>query len=150
MVLTNKGAAPICNANADQPKFPAIPPTLFNFVTPDAKNPQSVAQAILQLQTALTALTHPTPPQNNLPPNVGAALGGGGGGGGGTLGFGGGGKKPPAPPPDNSWTEVDRSTENVKVVNPDDDSQFVIVKEIVSITMKRNSTGETFTLKRDG
>jgi hypothetical protein len=145
----NKGAAPICNANPDQPTFPAVPPTLFNFVPPDANNPQSIAQAILQLQHALAALSNPAKPTNvapALPMGGGAGAGSGGKGG----GLGGGAKQPPQPPPDNQWQEKSRSTENVKVVNPDDDSQFVIVKEIVSITMIKPSTGDTFTLNRDG
>jgi hypothetical protein len=146
----NKGAAPICNANPDQPRFFSPNPSVFNFTPPNINSPESIIQTIIQLQRALTPLVNP-PTANNLPPNAPASAGGSGSGAGGGAGggLGGGGKKPPAPPQDNTWQETGRVTQNVKVVNPDDDSQFVIIKEIVSITMTRPSTGETFTLKRD-
>jgi hypothetical protein len=151
-MAASTGVAPICNAPPSPEKFPVTTPTIFNFTPPNIRSPESVIQAILQLQQALQALANP-PPNAPLTSNQPSSSTGGGGGGlpgtgGGGVRFGGGGRAP-TPLPDNMWQETGRNTQNVKVVNPDDDSQFVIVKEIVSITMTRPSTGETFTITRD-
>ncbi len=137
----NTGVAPICNAKAEPPVFTSVPPALPKFSVPDATNPHSLAKAIQQLQIALGAITNAAQPANNTTP--GSPVGGPGGG----VGGGGGGKQPPKDP--NEWKETDRTTQNVKVVNPDDDSIFVVVKEIVSITFTRESTNEKITIKRD-
>jgi hypothetical protein len=142
----NTGAAPICNGNPDQPKFKAPAPTLFNFSPPTTSEPGSVVTSIFQLQQALTDITNPAA-ATNLPATTPAAAGGAGKGAGAKST--GGGKKKKNQPTDDEWREKSRKTENVKVVNPDDDSQFVIVKEIVNLVFERTSTGETITIKRD-
>lgn len=139
----NTGVAPICNAKAEPPVFTPAAPPLPKFSTPNVNNPKSIVQAIMQLQQALTALTTPPAPNNTTP---GSPIGGIAGPGGG-VGGGGGGK--PKQPPDDQWRERSRVTQNVKVVNPDDDSQFVVVKEIVQIIFERPISGETITLTRD-
>lgn len=140
-----KGVAPICNAPPEQPQFISKPPVFFRFTPPTADIP-SLTQAVLHLQQAVQALTNQSPPPNNTVPGFPAGQSGAGGGGG-VPGFGRGGGGQPQE--DNNWTERSRQTENVKVVNPDDDSQFIIVKEITSITFERISTGEIITIKRD-
>lgn len=40
------------------------------------------------------------------------------------------------------WAEVDRQTEDVRVENPDDKDQYVIIRRINSLTMRNTSTGE--------
>jgi hypothetical protein len=47
-----------------------------------------------------------------------------------------------------SFIESGRVTQLVKVFNPDDDSQFVIVERINAVTFKDPLTGITFTWKR--
>lgn len=47
-----------------------------------------------------------------------------------------------------TWFETDRQTEVVKVVNPDDDTQFVTFERINSITMTNSSTNESLTWTR--
>jgi hypothetical protein len=137
----NTGVAPICNAKPEQPNFNSLLPATPRFSMPNFHNPRSLAAAILQLQQAVAALSGSSPPANNT--IGGSPIGGPGGG----VAGGGGGKQ--VPPDPNDWSETGRVTENVKVVNPDDDSQFVIVKEIVSITFERSSTGEKIVIKRD-
>jgi len=96
----------------------------------------------MALQLALQSLANQIPPNNTVNGfPVGSTSGGGGSGGGGN--------RPKNPSEPDQWRESDRQTQNVKVVNPDDDSQFVIVKEIVSITFERDSTGEQIVIKRD-
>jgi len=40
------------------------------------------------------------------------------------------------------WVETNRETEDVKIQNPEDEQQYVMVKRVKSITL-RNSDGET-------
>jgi len=47
-----------------------------------------------------------------------------------------------------AWEEVSRRKEKIRVENPDDSSQFVMVEVINSITMRNKSTGELWTWKR--
>lgn len=55
----------------------------------------------------------------------------------------------PQPKPTKSnWTETSRATESVKVVNPNDDTQYIIFQRINSITFKDNTTGSTFVWTR--
>ena len=148
-MANTKGVAPICNAPPEQPTFLSKPPTFPHFSPPSADNIPSLVQSILHLQMAFQAITNQQTVVNNTI-NGFPATGGGvaAGGGGGVPGFGrGGGGSPNQITSD--WTETSRQTQNVKVVNPDDDSQFVIVKEITSITFTRDATGEQFTIKRD-
>ncbi len=44
------------------------------------------------------------------------------------------------------YVEVDRVTQKVKVVNPDDDTQFVIVERLTSVTFLDKLTGTTIQL----
>ncbi len=144
-MANTKGVAPICNAPPEQPSFFTKPPISPNF-SPPAANFPSLVQSILHLQMAFQTLTNQSVVNNTI---NGVPTGTPGfGGGGGVPGFGRGGGGSPNQETDN-WKEQSRQTQNVKVVNPDDDSQFVIVKEITSITFTRESTGETITIKRD-
>lgn len=52
-------------------------------------------------------------------------------------------KSPPA-----RWTEAGRTTEKVKVYNPDDKTQFVEVERINSLQMKDGITGESWSWNR--
>jgi len=133
--------APICNAKAIQPQFPQTALQIPTFSVPNTGSPL-INLLIAQLQQAFQGLTNQLP-QNNLAANPGGGGGIGGGGGGG------GGKKKPQPKDPDQWQEKSRQTQNVKVVNPDDDSQFVIVKEITQIVFERPSTGEEITIYRD-
>lgn len=46
------------------------------------------------------------------------------------------------------WLEVDRQTEDVRVENPDDSDQYVIIKRINSLTMRNSGTGEVWKWER--
>ena len=137
----NTGVAPVCNALAEPPSFATKPPPLPVYSVPSASNPQSIVRAVQQLQAAVAALAAAIPP-NNVPSIGGFTPSAGGG----VPGFGGTSPQKQAP---NDWTEVSRVTQNVKVVNPDDDSQFVIVKEIVQLIFEHSTTGERIVIKRD-
>ena len=135
------GVAPVCNAPPEQPTFISKAPPFPQFVPPNPNDPVSIIAAIQALQIMMLNITNQIPPNNTID---GTSTGGGQnptGGGGGSP------KKPKKQQQD--WEETDRTTQDVKVVNPEDDSQFVIVKEITSITFKRRNTDETFTLTRD-
>ena len=136
---TNTGVAPICNAKAEPPEFFTKPPRLPHFAVPNERQPRSLVTAIQQLQQALAAITSPVP-VNNTPPI-------GGGFAGGPQGAVGGATSPGQQNQPGQWTEKSRETQNVKVVNPDDDSQFVIVKEIKTLTMENSTTGESIVLR---
>ena len=133
------GVAPICNAPPEQPDFTTKAPPFPQYVPPDPTNPVSIVAAIRALQIMMLNLNNQVPPNNTINGLPGGSGGGGGGGGGGKK------KKPQ----DQEWEETDRQTQLVKVVNPDDDSQFVIVKEITSITFERQATQEKITITRD-
>lgn len=45
------------------------------------------------------------------------------------------------------FTEINRTTKNVKITNPEDDTQFVIVQQITSLTMQDNVTKEKWIWK---
>src|SRR6185369_3788272 len=118
----NLGVAPICNAKAEPP---------------DVSNPKSIIRSIQQLQTAINLITNQVT-VNNVPDLFRPT-----GGQGGQLG-----SSQTSPDQQNQpgdWIETNRVTQNVKVVNPDDDSQFVIVKEVTSITLTNSTTGDTIT-----
>ncbi len=138
----NNGVAPICNAKPAPAVFKTIVPSqALTPVTADTMLP-----AIQQLQTAVAALTKKVPVNNTINALPVAAADTGGGSSDGLLG---GLKKPKKNPDDPQWEETQRNTQNVKVVNPDDDSQFVIVKEITFLEFTNSVTGETITLRRD-
>jgi hypothetical protein len=133
----NLGVAPICNAKAEPPDFSVKPPTLPRFTVPDVSNPKSIIRSIQQLQTAINLITNQVT-VNNVPDLFRPT-----GGQGGQLG-----SSQTSPDQQNQpgdWVETNRVTQNVKVVNPDDDSQFVIVKEVTSITLTNSTTGDTIT-----
>ena len=47
------------------------------------------------------------------------------------------------------WAEESRTTEQVKVYNPDDKSQYITVERINKLTMKDAVTGQTWTWDRN-
>lgn len=165
------GMAPVCNINPPQPPPASTAPYIPSFVQPNVQDPQSIISAITQLQFALIAITG-----NNIPNNVpielsalqvatgksaaggvggGGSAGGGGGGGGSAGGRGGasnsgqGQKSTQNPKTTRSeFIEINRTTKLVKVVNPQNTSQYVMVKQIVALTMFDKVTGETWTWKQ--
>jgi hypothetical protein len=168
MAQGSAGVAAICNAKQTQPTFPTAPPTIVNFTPPTIGDWSSVIQAILQLQWALIPIVNP-PPLNNTLPEITVGLGsgvGGGGSGGGGGGAGGnspgnkgkGNKNPQNNQPQDpnkdkqnssnpvKWEQTNKVTELVKIVNPDDHSQFVIVRRTVTQTFKNPVTKETLTI----
>jgi len=165
MAQGNAGVAAICNAKQTSPDFPVKVPPVVNFTPPTIGDWSSVIQAILQLQWALIPIVNP-PPLNNMLPEISAHGGGGGGFGSGAGGGGAGlnspgnkgkGNKnpknnPPKDPNKNNssnpvkWEQTNKVTELVKIVNPDDDSQFVIVRRTVTQSFKNPATGETLTI----
>lgn len=46
------------------------------------------------------------------------------------------------------WTEASRQTEQVKIYNPNDNTQFIEVERINSLTMKDSATNQTWTWRR--
>ena len=52
------------------------------------------------------------------------------------------------PPPLGRWNQVQRITEQVKVTNPNDPTQFVIIDRINNLVMRDSNTGETWVWKR--
>jgi len=166
MAQGNAGVAAICNAKQTSPDFPVKVPPVVNFTPPTIGDWSSVIQAILQLQWALIPIVNP-PPLNNMLPEISAHGGGGGGGFGSGAGGGGAGgnspgnkgkgnknpknNQPKDPNKKNSsnpvkWEQTNKVTELVKIVNPDDDSQFVIVRRTVTQSFKNPATGETLTI----
>jgi len=135
----NTGVAPICNAKAEEPNFFTQPPRIPHFGIPAANGVSAIPgiiSALQQLQNAVNQITTSGPPQNNVPQIQP------GGGQGGQLG---GTDKHQQQQP-GEWEVTARATQNVKVVNPDDDSQFVIVKETISITVQNSTTGQQIVL----
>ena len=166
MAQGNAGVAAICNAKQTSPDFPVKVPPVVNFTPPTIGDWSSVIQAILQLQWALIPIVNP-PPLNNMLPEISAHGGGGGGGFGSGAGGGGAGgnspgnkgkgnknpknNQPKDPNKKNSsnpvkWEQTNKVTELVKIVNPDDHSQFVIVRRTVTQTFKNPVTKETLTI----
>jgi hypothetical protein len=147
-----------CNAKQTQPSFPTQVPTVGNFTPPTIGDWSSIVQSILQLQWALIPVVNPPPANNTLPetsttPGLGSGAGGGGGGGGSD---GTGNKDPKNTTPKKKkpgnkvkWKQIDKRTQLVKIVNPDDDTQFVIVRRTISQTFENPSTGETLTINPD-
>jgi hypothetical protein len=125
-------SAPVCPISTSQapPSQPgiALPPV------PKAQDLPSAIQAINVLTQIINYLTMPSLPSNNLvlnfttlPPLVKPATA--------AVAL-----QPPKPQAAR-FVEAGRSQETVKVVNPNDDSQFVIVKRVNSITFKDRITG---------
>jgi hypothetical protein len=137
----NTGVAPICNAKAEEPSFFTQPPRIPHFGIPTVGGINAIPgilSALQQLQQAVNQIVTSGPPQNNIPqiPNKP------GSGSGGNLG----GTDKNQQQQQGEWEVTARQTQNVKVVNPDDDSQFVIVKETTSITVENSTTGQRIVL----
>jgi hypothetical protein len=140
-------AAPVCPDNVyRQPAFwpvelqrPPIPVALPTL--------PSVVQVLNQIvQNFNTLITHPLGLGNgaSLPGAPGAIL---------ILGVGQVGAKAAAHTnatggAKGKWVEVARNTEDVRVENPDDSDQYVIVRRINLLKMRNTTTGEEWTFDR--
>ena len=118
--------APVCEiqpvistAQPAPPKVPSIPP---------ATDLASALNAINALAAAMRYVLSHLPPPNPNP-----------------QGSGGGNTQAPAL---GRWNQVNRSTAQVKVTNPQDPSQYVIIDRINSLTMRDSKTGETWVWSR--
>lgn len=49
--------------------------------------------------------------------------------------------------PTGSWTQIGENTTITRVVNPSDDTQFVDVKRVNSVTLQNSATGQIITIK---
>lgn len=114
---------PVCNLNSKldipqptAPTFPQIP------IATDQASTQAAVNAMRQF---LQNMFGDTAGPNNIFFGGGGGQGGGGGGGGG-------GNRPNPQPKPTDFVEVPgtRVTENVRVFNPDDNSQYVDVQQV--------------------
>lgn len=115
---------PVCHippaTSVDQPGPVAIP--AIPPATPNLASLVATVNAMRQVIIFITGQQGPAGPQ-------GAA--------------GGGAKTKPV-----RWTEESRSTEKVKIYNPDDNTQFVEIERINKLTMQDGVTGESWTWSR--
>lgn len=136
---SSTGVAPVCNAIPPKPTFITPVRLIPSFTVPNVNDPQSIIMALVELQTALIAITQP-PPLNNIPngPNQFSSS-----------------TQSSTVHSDNSsskhhdFSESHRVTRNVKVVNPTDSEQYVIVKEIMQLAFKNPATGQKLTWNRN-
>jgi hypothetical protein len=150
MALVNTGVAPVCNAKADQPKFtPKVTP-LGSFIPVSVTDPTSITTAIQQIQQTLTTLTNTTTTNPATLPggSYSGSAGGpsyltGGGYGNNTQD-----KTQNKASKEGKWRETKRVQERVKIVNPDDDSQYVTFRRINKLVFTNSATGETLTWSR--
>jgi hypothetical protein len=125
--------APICSIEPiikpDQPdpsKFPPIPQAT------DLASALRAINALSQIVRNLTGQTGVTVVNNRFVTNIT-------GQGGTTIP-----PKPNKPPPVGRWIQKTITRKDVKITNPDDPSQFVIVSRVQNLTMKDSVTGETW------
>ena len=121
--------APVCliepvisDQQPDEAKFPPIP---------QAVDLASAMRAINTLSGIVRTIIGQVGPSSNT-----GGSGSGGSGGGGS-------KKKPAP--QGRWIQKSITRKDVKVTNPDDPSQFVIVSRVENLTMRDTVTGEAWT-----
>ena len=124
-------SAPVCNVNPPSPAPSGNPPALP--AIPVANDLASVIQAVNAIRQWINSYQKPkvvisgfttTNPNNpNQPSNSGSSN------------------------PQNNFTEVraKRITSQVKVVNPNDSSQYVTVNQITGLTFQDPVTGQTVT-----
>jgi hypothetical protein len=149
------GTAPVCNVNPPTPPPAANAPFIPAFVQPNIQDPQSIIAAIQQLQYALLAITGNVVPNNvpdqlpinnvavgNPPPGNRVIPGGGGGVGHGSTST----KSPKVQ--QSRFIELSRTNKTTKVSNPQDSSQFVMVKQVAGLTLRDKVTGETWVWKQ--
>jgi len=110
------------------------PPPLVMPSIPQANDLASALAAINALSTALRYI------QSQLPPNTPNIQGPGG-----MISTN---SKKGGPAKQGRWNQLARVTEQVKVTNPSDSTQFVIIDRIKSLTMKDSVTGETWVWTR--
>ena len=155
--MGNSGMAPVCNVNPPAPPPKSAAPFLPSFTPPSPDNPQSIVAAIIQLQYALIAITGSNVPNNvpvelsplnvvaGNPPPGSLPSGGGSTTTSSSTTTGGSGKKSTNNPKHNygEFIEVPNSRvyKLVKVMNPQNHSQYVMVKQIMHLTMRDKITG---------
>lgn len=133
MTFQNQSVAPSCPISLSE--NPPGQAGLLYPAVPKAMDLPSVLRAVNTITQILQLITGQLPPSSG---GTGKMNTGGGGGAG---------KKKPPQKQTSNWEETNRVTEIVKVVNPDDEDQFVTFKQIKSITMENQNTGEQITLK---
>lgn len=135
---SNTGVAPVCNATPPKPTFTTPVRLIPSFTVPNVNDPQSLVMALVELQTALIAITQP-PPLNNIPngPNQFSSSTQSS-----TV------TSNKSSSRKHDFKEEHRVTRNVKVVNPTDSEQYVIVKEITQLDFKNPATGQKLTWHR--
>lgn len=150
-------AAPVCTIAPPPPTFdssaPQLPSIPIVSINPQAWNvPQSVIKDLQLLAEAINTIRQVVNAMGNrgaAPNNTGGGpLIGGVGGQGIGLSL----KKPPSNQQQRQqrkqgagFKEVNRVVKKVKVVNPDDKEQYVIINQIVSLTLRDPVSGLTWT-----
>lgn len=118
----------------------SIPP--INTSNGAAAQMASMAEAIAALTYNIQLLSGQLQQRDNGNGNTNQGSGAPGPGKGGSA------PRPPNPSKQSRFAEVNRTTEKVKVTNPDDDSQFVEFNQINTLTMVDTITGETWSWNR--
>jgi hypothetical protein len=116
--------APVCHDSRDQVIIQ--PPPKQHPAIPVATDLKSALAAISVLKQIVENLTQPHIDN---------------GGGGQTINT-----TPPVKQP--RWTQATRTTEKVKITNPDDPSQYVEIERIKSLSMKDGITGDSWQWNR--
>lgn len=112
--------APVCNIDAPTPPGSGITSPLVSVPIANGSNNTYVINAIRQAI------------QNIYNQNRSQSSGGGGGGGGGKSALG-------------EFKQTSFQTKVVRVYNPDDDTQWVDVRQVTSVTWKNSTTGQSIT-----
>ena len=131
--------APTCNVN---PNAPVVQPKAVPLPSiPIATDLPSALMALSAIRTILNVSNNANSPQNNVTPYT---------------------VKNPQPtskqqqpgPSSGSktsgFTQTNVVTQDIKVYNPDNKSQYVTVTQITGLTMVNNVTGETWTWTQQG
>ena len=137
--------APSCPTSTSE--FPATQTGVRLPSVPQAQDLPSAIQAINNLNMIVQVLSGQNPPsfKNNLTENFFVDPSGGQG-----IQRGNQGGRPGSPAKKPRWVEdrASRVTETVKVTNPDDKSQFVMVERINYIRWSDTVTGQTLEWRR--
>ncbi len=134
---------PICHIPTDTPISQPSPVTFPSIPTPDGTL-AGIMNTLLAMKMAIELLSGQNSHAPNRtsfvqgPPPAGAPRGG---------------VKPPpksSPQKPARWTESGRTTQKVRVFNPDDHNQFVDVLRINTLTLADGVTGESWFWARGG
>ena len=131
----SNGAAPVCPVSRSQPTQAVPQPNApgVNHIPP-AHNLRTVITAINTMNNVIQNITRGAPQINNVHPAGAAGIPA---------------PKPPPPPQYArlTWREINRGYTERKVVNPDDQTQFVKIRTLAFVAWQEDAIGSRLVYK---